>query len=172
MVVPDSPQLLSVQGPGWNTPDLLSPFSIQQVLSEEEIDENFKALFRQLAGEVGWVGWKRGALGRQGTAFPQGGCHPPSSPRTWRSASRSCRPSLTGSSASVSIPKLQLSTLCPHFLQTPESKPLFPCWAKPSPWSLWVGGASTTFLFLPDSFHSLVGPCSPGPSAVTGVGGS
>ncbi|CAD7670086.1 unnamed protein product [Nyctereutes procyonoides] len=44
-------ELLSVQGPGWNTPDLLSPFSIQQVLSEEEIDENFKALFRQLAGE-------------------------------------------------------------------------------------------------------------------------
>lgn len=28
-------------------------FPIQQVLSEEEIDENFKALFRQLAGEVG-----------------------------------------------------------------------------------------------------------------------
>lgn len=41
-----------MQGPDRGAPDC-PLFPIQQVLSEEEIDENFKALFRQLAGEVG-----------------------------------------------------------------------------------------------------------------------
>lgn len=50
---------------GWTrVPLTVPPFPIQQVLSEEEIDENFKALFRQLAGEVGWgmAGGAPGAL--------------------------------------------------------------------------------------------------------------
>lgn len=38
---------------GQGTSHLSPLFSVQQVLSEEEIDETFKALFRQLAGEVG-----------------------------------------------------------------------------------------------------------------------
>lgn len=45
---------MAQEGLSWGTPHLFPPFSTQKVLSEEEIDENFKALFRQLAGEVGW----------------------------------------------------------------------------------------------------------------------
>lgn len=55
--------------------------SIQQVLSEEEIDASFKTLFRQLAGEVGWVGWGEGLWGSGGQSFPRVGgailCLPP-----------------------------------------------------------------------------------------------
>ncbi|XP_045153105.1 calpain-1 catalytic subunit [Echinops telfairi] len=53
--VPLEPSLPSSRGPhrgGAGAPLMCPPpFSVQQVLSEEEIDESFKALFRQLAGE-------------------------------------------------------------------------------------------------------------------------
>lgn len=47
------------------------PFPIQQVLSEEEIDENFKTLFRQLAGEVG-RGVAEGASGALSDGLSRG----------------------------------------------------------------------------------------------------
>lgn len=47
------------QGPSHSIPDLVSPFWVQKVLSEEEIDDTFKTLFSKLAGEVcqGLWGW-------------------------------------------------------------------------------------------------------------------
>lgn len=47
---------------GHSTPNLFSLFCVQKVLSEEEIDDNFKTLFSKLAGDVrqglsGMVRW-------------------------------------------------------------------------------------------------------------------
>lgn len=139
-----------------SVPTLLtgSPSS-QRVLSEEEIDENFKSLFRQLAGEVrgqwgGGRGYEQDVRGLDarwsgedtglgwnevgnGGHMGSGWIHPP--PRTWRSASRSCGPSLTGSSANVSLPG---SPGCP----LPRSPPMACSRLGILPWSVWLGGPS------------------------------
>ncbi|NWI24305.1 CAN1 protein, partial [Sula dactylatra] len=70
----------------------------EKVLSESQIDDNFKQLFKQLAGAVSEAAPGSALPAAGDAALPQN--TPPSpSRRTWRSASGSSRPSSTGSSA-------------------------------------------------------------------------
>lgn len=86
---------------------------------------------------------ERGALGHQGTAFPQGGCHPPSCPQDLEISVKELQTILNRIISKRERP----SSSPPCVLTSSKPQNLGFCShiePNPSPWSLWVGEALLT----------------------------